>query len=189
MGSRGSRSHFETSGPRAPRIWHWRRLTGVYLVRHTSVDIPGRLSGRVRCIGAAHVIQALTARHGGRQGAATPGPTHRMSVGYAPSLRLPRQSHTAPNDAPVQNSCKLQYYKHATCPWVVSAAVSRGAVFFCLAMNLSRRAPSVSSGLRDLESHVCRDRLYSNLVRVLRPKKGRRARADDEKGARTTVQQ
>ena len=31
-----------------------------------------------------------------RQGAATPGPTHRVSVGCAPSLRLPRQSHTSP---------------------------------------------------------------------------------------------
>jgi hypothetical protein len=31
-----------------------------------------------------------------RQGAATPGPTHRMSAGCVPSLRLPRQSHTAP---------------------------------------------------------------------------------------------
>jgi hypothetical protein len=53
----------------------------------------------------------LTARHGGansaqgtqgaprkmqRQGAATPGSTHRVSVGCAPSLRLPRQPHTAP---------------------------------------------------------------------------------------------
>jgi hypothetical protein len=54
---------------------------------------------------------ALTARHGGanlaegthgalrkmrRQGAATPGPTHRVSVGCAPSLRLPGQPRTAP---------------------------------------------------------------------------------------------
>jgi hypothetical protein len=53
----------------------------------------------------------LTARHGGansaqgtqgaprkmqRQGAATPGSTHRVSVGCAPSLRLPRQPQTAP---------------------------------------------------------------------------------------------
>jgi hypothetical protein len=53
----------------------------------------------------------LTARHGGadsaegtqgapwkirRQGAATASATHRVSVGCAPSLRLPRQSHTAP---------------------------------------------------------------------------------------------
>jgi hypothetical protein len=53
----------------------------------------------------------LTARHGGansaqgtqgaprkmrRQGAATPGATHRMSVGCAPSIRLPRQPRTAP---------------------------------------------------------------------------------------------
>jgi hypothetical protein len=52
----------------------------------------------------------LTNRHGGareaegtqgaprkmrRQGAATPGATHRVSVGGAPSLRLPRQPHTA----------------------------------------------------------------------------------------------
>jgi hypothetical protein len=86
----------------------------------------------------------LTARHGGansaqgtqgaprkmqRQGAATPGSTHRVSVGCAPSLRLPRQPHTAPlrrlppaplpsalrlknnnnNDVQRQNSCKLQY--------------------------------------------------------------------------------
>ena len=53
----------------------------------------------------------LTARHGGareaegtqgaprkmrRQGAATPGATHRVSVGCAPSLRLPRQPSTTP---------------------------------------------------------------------------------------------
>ena len=31
-----------------------------------------------------------------RQGAATPGATHRVSVGGAPSVRLPRQPHTAP---------------------------------------------------------------------------------------------
>ena len=31
-----------------------------------------------------------------RQGAATPGPTHRVSVGCAPSLRLPGQPRTAP---------------------------------------------------------------------------------------------
>ena len=66
-----------------------------------------------------------------RQGAATPGSTHRVSVGCAPSLRLPRQPHTAPlrrlPPAPLpsalrrksvmiimvqrQNSCKLQYLK------------------------------------------------------------------------------
>jgi hypothetical protein len=53
----------------------------------------------------------LTARHGGansaqgtqgaplkmqRQGAATPGSTHRVSVECPPILRLPRQPHTAP---------------------------------------------------------------------------------------------
>ena len=31
-----------------------------------------------------------------RQGAATPGATHRVSVGVAPSIRLPRQPRTAP---------------------------------------------------------------------------------------------
>ena len=31
-----------------------------------------------------------------RQGAATPGPTYRVSVGGVPSLRLPRQPHSAP---------------------------------------------------------------------------------------------
>ena len=38
MPSRGSRWHFETSGPRASRMWHWHRLTGERLVRDTSVD-------------------------------------------------------------------------------------------------------------------------------------------------------
>jgi len=86
----------------------------------------------------------LTARHGGansaqgtqgaprkmqRQGAATPGSTHRVSVGCAPSLRLPRQPQTAPlrrlppaplpsalrlknnnnNNVQRQNSCNRQY--------------------------------------------------------------------------------
>ena len=50
MPSRGSRWHFETSGPRASRMWHWHRLTGVRLVRDTSVDHSGRLAGRIGCL-------------------------------------------------------------------------------------------------------------------------------------------
>jgi hypothetical protein len=69
----------------------------------------------------------LTARHGGansaqgtqgaprkmqRQGAATPGSTHRVSVGCAPSLRLPRQPQTAPlrrlPPAPLPSALRLK---------------------------------------------------------------------------------
>ena len=59
VSSRGSRWHFETSGPRASRMWHWHRLTGVRLVRDTSVDHSGRLAGRIGCLCAAHGIQTL----------------------------------------------------------------------------------------------------------------------------------
>ena len=59
MPSRGSTWHFETSGPRASRMWHWHRLTGVRLVRDTSVDHSGRLAGRIGCLCAAHGFQAL----------------------------------------------------------------------------------------------------------------------------------
>ena len=79
-----------------------------------SQGVCGRCPQRSLAAAAAHrPAQALAAspRHGRansaegtqgaprkmrRQGAATPGPTHRVSVGCAPSLRLPRQSHTAP---------------------------------------------------------------------------------------------
>jgi hypothetical protein len=44
------------SGPRAPRM---RRLTSVRLVRDTSVDHSGRLTGWVGCLCAAQGIQAL----------------------------------------------------------------------------------------------------------------------------------
>ena len=46
------------------------------------------------------------------QGAATPGSTHRVSVGCAPSLRLPRQPHTAPlrrlPPAPLPSALRLK---------------------------------------------------------------------------------
>ena len=58
MPSRGSRWHFETSALRAPRMWHWHRLTSVRLVRDTSVDHSGRLAGRVGCLCTAQGIQA-----------------------------------------------------------------------------------------------------------------------------------
>jgi len=44
------------SGHRAPRMW---RLTSVRLVRDTSVDHSGRLTGWVGCLCAAQGIQAL----------------------------------------------------------------------------------------------------------------------------------
>jgi hypothetical protein len=46
-------------GPGTPRMWHWHRLTSVRIVRHTSVDNSGRLSGRVSVICASYGIQAL----------------------------------------------------------------------------------------------------------------------------------
>jgi hypothetical protein len=64
LGLRGSKSQCKKSGPRAPRMWHWHRLTSVRLVRDTSVDHSGRLAGRVGCLCAAHGIQAmLSHRH------------------------------------------------------------------------------------------------------------------------------
>jgi hypothetical protein len=72
LGLRGSKSQCKKSGPRAPRMWHWHRLTSVRLVRDTSVDHSGRLvpfrsgsvssqqlAGRVGCLCSAHGIQAL----------------------------------------------------------------------------------------------------------------------------------
>ena len=59
MPSRPSRWHCETSGTRAPRMLHWYRMTGVRLVRDTSVDHSGTLAGRIGCLCAAHGIQAL----------------------------------------------------------------------------------------------------------------------------------
>jgi hypothetical protein len=59
MPSRPSRWYCETSGTRAPRMLHWYRMTGVRLVRDTSVDHSGRLAGRIGCLCAAHGIQAL----------------------------------------------------------------------------------------------------------------------------------
>ena len=59
MPSRPCRWHCETSGTRAPRMLHWYRMTGVRLVRDTSVDHSGTLAGRIGCLCAAHGIQAL----------------------------------------------------------------------------------------------------------------------------------
>ena len=49
-----------------------------------------------------------------RQGAATPGATHRVSVGVAPSIRLPRQPRTAPlrRLPPHRSPWRRQFARH-----------------------------------------------------------------------------